>query len=214
MAHRATRRGGPISALAAAVLCSLGIAPTPAVAAPPTGPVVIEDVRVHGANCRPGTVTVVISPDKAAFTVLYSEYLAVAGGGATPSAAHQKCKLSLQVRVPSTVTYAITQVDYRGFAELAPGATGYQRASYQFQGDPPGAPVDHPFAGPLSDFWQVTDHASAPIYAPCGKVRKINIDTELIVAAGSSTPDATSVLGMDATDGSVTSTYHFTWKPC
>ncbi|MEJ3741877.1 DUF4360 domain-containing protein [Actinomycetes bacterium KLBMP 9797] len=213
-AHRATRRGGPICALAIAVLTSLAVAPAPAAATPPAGPVAIEDVQVHGANCRPGTVAVIVSPDKAAFTVLYSEYVAIAGGGATPSAAHQRCKLSLQVRVPATVTYAITKVDHRGFAELADGATGRQRASYQFQGDPPGAPVDHPFAGPLSDFWQVTDHASAPVYAPCGKIRKINIDTELIVSAGTSAATATSMLGMDATDGSVTSTYHFTWKPC
>lgn len=191
-------------------------APVVTVDPPPAGSILIEAVTVNGSSCRPGTVATAISPDGAAFTVTYSEYIAQAGGDATPGAQRQKCKLTVRVRVPSGVTYAISQVDYRGFAELATGASAFQRASHQFQGDPPSGYVDHRFTGPLSDVWQATDRVdgSALIYAPCGKERKITIDTELSVEPGTSEPDAHSVFGMDSTDGSVASTYHFAWRTC
>jgi Domain of unknown function (DUF4360) len=204
--------------VATAVVASL-VSPAPALAAtgaPPDDQVVIESVQVNGAACRPGTVAVAISPDNEAFTITYSEYLAQAGGGAVPGADHQKCKLTVQLRVPSGFTYAIAQVDYRGFAELAAGASGMQRATYNFQGDPPKTYTEHPFAGPLSDYWQVTDRvdAAAQIFAPCGKVRKINIDTGLTVSAGSADPSLINVLGMDSTDAEFNTTYHFAWRQC
>ncbi|GAB1695106.1 DUF4360 domain-containing protein [Krasilnikovia sp. M28-CT-15] len=187
-------------------------APTAASPSPPDG-VVIEVVTASGSSCRPGTVAVALSPDRQAFTVTYSEYLAAAGGSAKTGDATQKCKLTVQLQVPDGVAYAVTQADYRGFASLATGANAALRASYRFQGDPQPTPVEHPFTGPYADDWQVTDRTDPVVFGPCGKARKFTIDTELMVDAGTA-PAQTSFIVMDSTDGSFGTTYRLAWRPC
>jgi hypothetical protein len=50
------------------------------------------------------------------------------------------------------------------------------------------------------------------VYAPCGEVRHLNINTELRVNSGSS--QAASFMTMDSTDSSVSTKYQFSWKRC
>ncbi len=185
---------------------------------PPAQPgVVIDVVKVNGSGCRKQTVAVALSPDGQAFTVTYSEYLARVGVGAKPNDYRKDCKITVRVDIPTGMTYAIEQVDYRGFGMLEPGATGTQRASYQFQTQPRPMPHDHDFRGPFDDIWHTTDLTDPAdrSWSPCGKSRKLNIDTELRVAAGSSDPTTTtSMLGLDSLDGSIRTTYRFIWQTC
>jgi len=194
----------------------LATSATLAPAAPPTVPdrVVIEVVQVNGSGCRPHTAVPAIAPDRTAFTVTYSEYIAQVGPGAKPKDAHKDCRLKVRLDIPAGFTYTITHADYRGFALLERGASGMQRARYQYQTQKPGSYADHPISSPYEDNWQVTDTATAQDWAPCGKSRKLDIETELVVNVGSSDPDAVSVLTMDSTDGSVDTTYHFSWRRC
>jgi hypothetical protein len=186
-------------------------------APPPTDKIVIDVVTVNGSGCPAGTAAVAVSPDNTAFTVTYSEYTAMVGVGAPPTAFRKNCQINLRVHVPQGFTYAIAQADYRGFASLQPGATALERANYYFQGQSPTAFVSHPFSGPLEDNWQATDTTdlAALVYAPCGEQRLFNINTELRVNAGSSDPrKTTSFITMDSVDGAILTTYHFAWKKC
>ncbi len=187
---------------------------TPA-AAP--GQAVIDVIKANGSGCRKQTTALAISPDGEAFTVTYSEYLAQVGVGAKPNDYRKDCRITLRIDIPAGYTYAIQSVDYRGFGLLEPGATGTQSASYQFQTQPKPEPASHAFRGPFSDNWQntdVTDPADRS-WSPCGKSRKLTIDTELQVSAGGSDPKTTtSMLGMDSTDGSIKTTYRFVWRRC
>lgn len=185
------------------------------VAAP--GKVVIDVVKVNGSGCRKPTTQVAVSPDGEAFTVTYSEYLAQVGVGAKPNDYRKDCRITLRLDIPAGLTYAIQEVDYRGFGLLEPGASGVQSASYQFQTQPKPEPASHTFRGPFNDGWlnaDVTDPADRS-WSPCGKSRKLTIDTELRVSAGTSDPKTTtSMLGMDSTDGSIKTTYRFIWRSC
>ena len=58
-----------------------------------------------------------------------------------------------------------------------------------------------------TDFSQVVWH-------PCGERRNFNINTELRVNKGTSSPSSTSYMSMDSTDGSINTLYHFSWKRC
>jgi len=199
--------------VAGSLIVSLAGAPAPAADDPPAGGrLVIDVVTVNGSGCRPGTAAVGMSADNRFFTVTYSEYMVQVGTGGKKHE-KKKCKLDLVVRVPPGYTYAIAQVDYRGFAHLEPGATGLQTTSYHFQGQSQPVNTDHPFAGPLDDDWTTTD-VTALVYATCGKVRTLNIDTEITANIGTADPATTSVLAMDSTDGSLTTTYRFAWKRC
>jgi hypothetical protein len=183
---------------------------------PPPDKIVIKVATVNGSGCPQGTTAVAVSEDNTAFTVTYSAYLAQAGGDSDPTAFRRNCQLNLIVHVPQGFTYAIASADYRGFAALQPGASGTQKASYYFQGSPSTAQKTHPFSGPYDDNWQATDETdwAQLVWAPCGVQRNFNINTELRVSAGSTTPDKVSFMTMDSTDGDISTVYHLAWKEC
>jgi hypothetical protein len=185
--------------------------------APPPGQITISIVTVNGSGCPAGTAAVAVSPDNTAFTVTYSDYLAQVGVGAKPTDRYRNCQLNLSVHVPQGFTYAIASADYRGFADLASGATGTETANYYFQGDPQTTPSSHPFNGPYEDNWEGVDSVpvAALIFAPCGAQRNFNVNTQLLVNPGTSNTSTTnSFMTMDSTDGAVTTIYQFAWKTC
>ncbi|MFC5957465.1 DUF4360 domain-containing protein [Streptomyces sp. NPDC005774] len=211
--------GGLLLSTAVAALLTASISahnPSTGFVDPPPDKIVIKVATVNGSGCPQGTTAVAVSEDNTAFTVTYSDYLARAGGASDPTASRKNCQLSLIVHVPQGFTYAIASADYRGFAALQPGATGTQRASYYFQGSPNTEYRSHPFAGPYDDNWQATDTTdwAQLVYAPCGVQRNFNINTELRVGAGTSSPDKVSFMTMDSTDGDISTTYHMAWKEC
>jgi hypothetical protein len=184
---------------------------------PPASQIVIDVVTVNGSGCPAGTAAVAVSPDNTAFTVTYSEYMALVGVGSKPTDFRKNCQLNLKVHVPQGFSYAIAQADYRGFAFLESGATATQRAGYYFQGASSTVLTSHPFSGALEDNWQTTDivDIAALVYSPCGEQRNLNINTELRVNAGTSNPaTTTSFMSMDSTDGSINTIYHFSWRTC
>ncbi|WP_017558187.1 DUF4360 domain-containing protein [Nocardiopsis baichengensis] len=213
-----------LSAAAAVSAAALALSAAPAAASggpswwpedpPPPGKVEIDLVNANGSGCAPGTAATSVAPDKTAFTVTYSEYLAQAGGGASPIDRRKNCQLAVLVSVPQGYTYAIARAEYRGYADLADGAEGTQKASYYFQGMPETEAVTHELPGPYQDNWQFNDRANVAIYAPCNAERNFNINTELRVDAGDSDPDELSFMAMDSTDASITTTYVFSWKKC
>uniref|UniRef100_A0AAU2JK93 DUF4360 domain-containing protein n=1 Tax=Streptomyces sp. NBC_00049 TaxID=2903617 RepID=A0AAU2JK93_9ACTN len=182
----------------------------------PSDQVTVDVASVNGSGCRPGSAAVAVAPDNSAFTVTYSEYLAQAGGGAPAIEGRKNCLLSLQVHVPQGYTYAVAQVDYRGFGSLQEGAIGTQKASYYFQGMSQTAQRSHQYRGRYEDNWQTTDTTGieALVFAPCGELRNFNINTELRAEVGTSDPSQTSFMAQDSTDGSINSVYHFSWKQC
>ncbi|RZU25074.1 DUF4360 domain-containing protein [Streptomyces sp. BK239] len=183
---------------------------------PPPDKIVITIATVNGSGCPAGTAAVAVSADNTAFTVTYSDYLAQVGGNSDPTAFRKNCQLNLKVHVPQGFTYAIASADYRGFASLQPGATAVQRASYYFQGSSSTVYKNHNFSGAYNDNWQATDTTdwAQLVYAPCGVQRNFNINTELRVNAGTSSPGKVSFMTMDSTDGDISTTYHMAWKEC
>jgi len=200
----------------AVTLALSAVVTTPAAQAASDVPdfVTIDVVTVNGSGCPAGTAAVAAADDRTAFTVTYSQYLAEAGQGSGPTDFRKNCQLNIRVGYPQGFTFGIAQADYRGFVHLQSGATGMEKGSYYFQGMSQGSSRTHNFTGPASDNWQATDRAqvSEIVYAPCGEVRHLNINTELRVNAGSA--KATSFMTMDSTDSSVSTKYQFSWKRC
>ncbi|HEX6359337.1 DUF4360 domain-containing protein [Actinophytocola sp.] len=182
--------------------------------APPTSEVVVDVVAVNGTGCPPGTAGISVSPDNTTFTVTYDQYLARLGVGAAPTDFRKSCQLNMGMHVPDGYTYAISRAEFRGFASLAAGATGRQRAGYYFAGQVPTPFHLHTFTGPLEDEWQTVDEIGEAdmIFHPCGAQRNLNISTELRVLAGTSDPaTSTSSLAMKSSASTI---YHLQWKHC
>jgi hypothetical protein len=128
----------------------------------------------------------------------------------------RNCQLVLNVRAPQGFSYSVVKADYRGFASLAEGATGWGQANYYFQGQTPTARIRREISGPFVDNWQVTHETDLArrVWSPCGMRRFLNVNTALRVDPGGSDPTANSFMSMDSTDGSVSSSYHLEWKRC
>jgi hypothetical protein len=202
---------------AAAMALSAVVAPTAAADSPPGDRITVDVVTVNGSGCPAGTSATAVAADNTAFTVTYSDFLAQVGVGAEPTDFRKYCQLNQRVNYPQGFTFGIAQADYRGFAHLEAGARGLERANYYFQGTSPTEVRSHSFSGPMSDDWQTTDRTDVAsiVFAPCGEQRNLNVNTELRVYAGTSDPrKTTSFMSMDSTDGSVRTTFHFSWKKC
>jgi hypothetical protein len=202
--------------LAVGSLALSAVAPVLTISADmPSEKITINVATVLGTGCPAGTAAVAVSPDNTAFTVSYSQYVAEVGPGVAATAARKNCQINLKVNVPQGFTYAIVKTDYRGYINLAKGATGVERASYYFQGMSATGAIQHNMVGPMDGNWQFTDEVgiAAMIWHPCGEQRNLNINTELRVAKGSS-GTASSFAVMDSTDGSLATIYHFGWRRC
>lgn len=210
--------GGALLALLAASSVSVHSAQAaPAAVQPPSADkITVEVVAVNGSGCPRGTADVTAYPDGTGFSVAYSHYTASAGPASDPVDIRKNCQISLRISVPQGFTYAVSQAEYRGYAHLQPGAEGLVQAAYYFQGDPKTTYRKHPLRSPMSDYWKFTDrteHAEL-VWAPCGKVRGFNINSELRAYSGSSDSSRNSFVSMDKTDAAVNTKYHFAWKKC
>ncbi|MDX8028707.1 DUF4360 domain-containing protein [Lentzea sp. BCCO 10_0856] len=205
-----------LSVMAATTLAlSLLVAPEASSAADvPPGKITVDVVTVNGSGCPAGTAAVAVSDDNTAFTVTYSDYTAQAGAGSTPTQFRKNCQLNLRVHYPQGFTFGIAKADYRGFAQLPRGAKGVQKASYYFAGQSSTVASTHNIAGPKTDNWQFTDTTNVAeiVFAPCGMVRHLNVNTE--VRAFTNTSNQPAFVSMDSTDGSVNTRYQFAWKRC
>lgn len=202
---------------AGALLASVVIVPAaPASAStPPAGPVTVDVLNMNGSGCRKGTAAVAVSPDKTAFTITYSGYLAQVGAGTKPSDARRNCRLNLRVNTAAGYSPAVSHVDYRGYGELAAGASGSYVASYRFHGSDRTVGAKRTFSGPYAENWQVTDGGGTGplVFGSCGKSRNLDVDNELTLAAGAS-GSASSYIALDSADGVAVTTYHLAWQRC
>jgi hypothetical protein len=203
----------------AVALLPAAVEPVPA-AVSPAGGLAVDVVTVNGSGCPAGTATVIASSDSSTFVVTYSSYTAQVGVGAKPTDIRKNCQLSLRITPPQGFTYAVTRVDYGGWAHLEAGASATAGASYYFQGGSATGYTSHGLGSPLDGAWQAADTSDTPGLAslgspPCGAQRNLNIDTELRVDAGTSNPDTTtSYVTMDTTRGGFHSVYHLAWQQC
>lgn len=171
----------------------------------------------NGSGCAGNTADVETLPNNAGFTVTYrSEYLARAGIGADPTDFRKNCQVNLQVDRPEGFTYAVATGSHRGFANLPAGATGLQRWSHYFQGSSTTRFEDNRFAGPFRDFWRTFDQVDQAdlIFAPCDAERNLNVNTELRVAAGTSSPGTATFMAANSSDNRVDASYRFIWRRC
>ena len=180
-------------------------------------PVTVAVQTVNGSGCPAGSASVTTLPDNTGFRITYSDFVARAGGGATGTDFRKNCQVNLLVYIPQGFTFAVARADYWGRLRLAAGATALERSNYYYQGSSDNDYVDHTLTGPVSSTWHtvdVTDDTEL-VYAPCGAVRSLNIDTELRVDAGSATTTTTTnYISLRASEGDVYTLVQFQWKQC
>jgi hypothetical protein len=184
--------------------------------APPAEKITLDVVTVNGSGCPAGTAAVSVLPDNTGFRITYRDFIAQAGGEARPTDFRKNCQVNLLVHIPQGFTFAVARADYVGRARLEAGATGLQRTNYYFQGSSANNYVDHSFDGPFRALWHTIDATPVNelVYAPCGEVRSLNINTELRVNEGTANPAKISSLSLRSSEGNVETIVQFQWKTC
>jgi Domain of unknown function (DUF4360) len=174
----------------------------------------ISNISYGGTGCPAESARVEIAPDQKAFTVIFDQFVAQLGPGIPLTESRKNCQVNVGLHVPNGFTYAITSIDYRGYANLAPGAQGMQKSSYYFQGQMPTASAWTTFNGSYDQDWQIRDtvETAALVWAPCGVERALNINAQLQIKKGTSTGQ--SFMQMDSEDGSIHQVYHLEFRRC
>jgi hypothetical protein len=157
---------------------------------------------VNGSGCPTGSSVVTEVPDQTAFTLSFSQFRTYGGN-------YKSCVVSINVAVPAGWTYAVYEVDNRGYGLLDAGASGRLVMNSWFTGFPWTLRADQTFKGPLDDIWQTTSTAPSLTYSPCGASANLTLNNTLRVAGPS-----TSSMELFAQDLRVSTVFHLRWRLC
>ncbi len=200
-----------IASAAVAIVASSAQAQTP------------PDIRLgipgHGGpGCPQGTVSVTLSPDETALTILFDQFVVEAGGPDGKPMGYSSCNLSVPVHIPQGYSVSILQVDYRGYNSLPRSASSTLSTNYFFNAADGGSSnrgvtLSRQFRGPADANYLVTDRlaAEAVVWTPCGADANLRVNTNMRV---SSPRREYAMSTVDSADISAGLIYHIQWRRC
>ncbi len=202
----------PTVALSVAGLAS-AMSPTP-----PLSEVYIQDITYNGSGCPIGTVAENISPDKTAFTVTFSDYIAEAGPNVDIGDSRRNCQLTLDLHVPQGWQFSLGTFDYRGYVYLDKGMRATHSTSYYFQGRRLTGRFSSVMNGEIDEDYTFTDRIgfTSLVWSDCNASRALNINTGIRVrnTSKSNYPNAEGLITNDSIDGQITHKYGIRWRRC
>jgi hypothetical protein len=180
----------------------------------------IESVEYGGSGCPQGSLRVELAPDASAFTILYDRFDIRAG--AEVGSARQNCEIRLKIKKNKLFSFAVDQVDYRGFVFLDPGVAGQIEANVKtgnsdFVQDLNTSFVSERAIGPMNQSFlvqtrKIVKNSDTLACFPFKKSIDIVIKTSaLIENAGGSRAGQITV---DSADGLMAHKYNLKWINC
>lgn len=195
-----------MATVAAGVLLLIPLAPSAANAAhaaKTNAPYVTVSLQAAaGSGCPAGSTTVVPTESGTAFTLLYDQFQAYGGD-------FKNCQVVVKATVPSGWTYAVYEVDNRGFAQLEQGAMARIQMTSYFTGEPWTMSVGKTMNGPYWDIWQTTNTFELQQWAQCATDHFLNINNVVGVMGPKSSSAA-----FFSTDMSVSTIFRLMFRPC
>jgi len=182
--------------------------------APNPNEVWVESVSYGGTGCPQGSASVDIFADKKSFQILLQEYIASTGPGVKINESRKNCQVTVGFHYPGGFQYSVFSSDYRGYADIAKGDTGYQKANYYFSGETKQVSTETKIVGPYNDDYLLHDEIpfSSTVWSPCGRSSGLSINTS--VRLDSKDKKRESILTTDSIDGKVTYQVGIQWQKC
>lgn len=208
------KRLNSLALLALATLPSLSHAAD----APPRDAVTIQSYSYSGSGCPSDTVAPTLSNDNQALTLGFAEFNAEVLPNGPSSQARKQCTITVQLDYPTNFSYAISKVDYRGYAYLDPKVVAQHISSYAFDDRKKPRRYTAKLGNGnklVDENYLFTDHLPQGqfAFAPCGRSRALVIDTELRVD-NSKNRQGQGTLSSDSLDLDLRTEYQLRWKPC
>lgn len=183
--------------------------------------VYIESFTSSGQGCPSGSVSLQLSPDGNAITVLYDRFQLQALGSSLPNL-EMNCRIDAVIRKPKMMGFSVESVDFRGFVQLDAGVKASQKVKVLAGGSKRLRKLSGDFGyerwqGPLAQSYMLT--AISPFEAPevlnCipfSKKTKMSIQSKIkITNAGGG---RTGLLAVDTADGRLAQKYNIKWHNC
>jgi hypothetical protein len=212
-AHRANTKGGlhMFKKIIAASIFSLLVSQS-ALSAP--SDVRVKSINYAGSGCPAGSVSGKLGRDFTSFTLYTHDFLAQIGYRIPLIEKRKNCQLTVDLLVPSGWSYTIAEVEYKGYVSLDRGVTATQSSAYYFQGSALTARVTSNMRGPLNAEYNIKDTLgiSAQVWSPCGAVRALNINAQVLLQ--STNRNASGIITLDRIKGNVETIYGLRWKRC
>ncbi len=167
-----------------------------------------------GTGCPAGSIDLQMDSAASWLTVTFNRFLAQTGPNVALSESRKNCQMNLLIHVPTGMQYAVTSIEQHGFAALADGVDGMVKNSYYFQGQAPTSSKWRVFHGPGAFDWDFADETDFDdlVWSPCNVQRSLNINAQLQIRKGTSSPDAESFMTLDSEH--IDQTYHLVWRAC
>lgn len=178
------------------------------------GQVEIEKINFAGSGCPESSVSGSVSPDRQAFSLLFSEFMVSTGPAVPPPESHKRCNILVKLSVPSGWSYTVFTVDYRGYASLDEDVEGLLKSLYLFGRGPP-TQLRAKLVGPHDDNFALRDELAlrSVRWSPCGGSGGIHIDTDLRVN-NQRNREGSGLMTVDNLTGELTQVYGLQWRRC
>lgn len=174
----------------------------------------IKSLIQAGSGCPAGSVASNVSPDREAFTLLFDSYIAETGPGVPFANQRRNCQLNISFECPAGWSFAIVELDTRGYVSLDPAISGEQKTTFYFQGSANQGSVSRTFYGPLDYDYNVRDEVAVTSrqWGRCGAAaRSLNINTQVRLNS-TANRFGRGVMTVDSIDGSLTQMYRLVWQ--
>ncbi|KAI8907888.1 hypothetical protein EDD86DRAFT_21917 [Gorgonomyces haynaldii] len=166
-----------------------------------------------GTGCTDGTVSAIFADDRLSFTLIFDNFIASSGPGVAQTEYRKDCVLQLRLKYDTKLQYAVTSIDYRGYANLPQGMKGRLVSRYNFPNADTKMETIQPFVGPYDNDYLFSTGIAAEnrTYSDCKKNVHGRIVTT-IALNGDMTKSA--LLGVDSQDGKLSQRFALDWQPC
>jgi hypothetical protein len=149
--------------------------------------IAVASMAASGAGCPKGSWSVDRVPEGNAFTISFNSYVIEAPPTTTPTTKSLSCIFNIQLRTPKNLSYAVTHIQYFGYANLSAGMRANLVANYLFTGG--GRPVvqdfRHDFPVPSEGSYavndQITRRGTSLSWAPCDITNNLQVRTRLTI---------------------------------
>jgi hypothetical protein len=178
----------------------------------------IESIEHGGDGCRPGTVSVTLSPGATELTVLFDDFQTRVGADVSNS--RRNCEVKVRIKKPRLWSYKIDSVDFRGFIHLDRGVRAEQKVD--FQNGPSHAGFNKSFGyqrwvGPKSENYllQTIKPLNGPDLLSCLPAKKsveLKLRSSIELKGGGGHQGG--MMAVDSADGRVIHRYRLSWISC
>jgi len=188
---------------------------------PPAHSVSISGVIFGGTGCTKNDTSLAMSDDGQTMTLIHDAFVVEAGRIVNPNGSvafksnnRKNCAVSLQLNYPQGFSFVVAHATFRGFADIAKGATGIQTTTYNWAGHTETAKGQSKQAGPFMNTYSYSDEVQDLAYSDCNGKSRLTYNAQVAVNAGTADRTLTSYMTLDTQEVNVSTEWNFSWKHC